>query len=39
MLKERIDKIRKNKDRGELKEGPRNNNNDKDGKKRKNRGN
>ena len=38
MLKERIDKIRKAKDRGELKNGPRQNN-VKDGKKRRVRGN
>ena len=38
MLKERIDKIRKSKDRGELKDGPRINNAN-GGKKKRNRGN
>jgi hypothetical protein len=36
MLKEQIDEIRKNKDREKLKEGPRNNNNDKSRKKNEN---
>jgi hypothetical protein len=38
MLKERIDKIRNSKDRGELKDGPRINNAN-NGKKKRNRGN
>ena len=39
MLKERIDKIRENKDRGELKDGTRNSNNANGDKKRRNKGN